>query len=267
MRAAVSVLFLLAALFACTAVGQPVKSSRLGKYVTLCRVSDAELDKCMVKAIQDLLKYSKTGIPELRIPPFEPFVIEELDLKIFQGLGDSLFGRNIQRNEKSRSFARNLIAHHSSEFIMHSLKADIEKKQFYIDMSFPKLNIEGEYDVNTQMFNIPIKSTGPVFINATDISVKATLNGKTIKKKEETYLLFDSIDIKVDFKDYSVFIDNVFKKDQNLNRALNDMIKNQKTELRKLMMPMIEEVAGKMVLNMANQILNGLPYEEIFITD
>lgn len=45
------------------------------------------------------------------------------------------------------------------------------------------------------------------------------------------------------------------------------MIKTQKSELRKLMMPMVEEVAGKMVLNMANQILNGLPYEEIFITD
>lgn len=52
-----------------------------------------------------------------------------------------------------------------------------------------------------------------------------------------------------------------------LDRALNDMIKNQKAELRKLTMPMIEELAGKMVLSMVNQILTGLPLEEIFVTE
>lgn len=45
------------------------------------------------------------------------------------------------------------------------------------------------------------------------------------------------------------------------------MIKTQKGELRKLMMPMIEELAGKMVLDMANKILSGLPLEEVFIMD
>lgn len=52
-----------------------------------------------------------------------------------------------------------------------------------------------------------------------------------------------------------------------LDRALNDMIKNQKAELRKLTMPMIEELAGKMVLSMVNQILTGLPLEEMFVTE
>lgn len=52
-----------------------------------------------------------------------------------------------------------------------------------------------------------------------------------------------------------------------LDRALNDMIKGQKAELRKLTMPMIEELAGKMVLSMINQILTGLPLEEIFVPE
>lgn len=52
-----------------------------------------------------------------------------------------------------------------------------------------------------------------------------------------------------------------------LDRALNDLMKSQKPELKKLTMPMIEELAGKMVLSMINQILTGLPIEEIFITE
>jgi hypothetical protein len=48
---------------------------------------------------------------------------------------------------------------------------------------------------------------------------------------------------------------------------LNDILKSQKAELRKLTKPMIEELAGKMVLSMINQILTGLPIEEIFIAE
>lgn len=52
-----------------------------------------------------------------------------------------------------------------------------------------------------------------------------------------------------------------------LDRALNDLIKSQKAELRKLAMPMIEELAGKMVLEMINKILAGLPFEELFLPE
>jgi len=125
--------------------------------------------------------------------------------------------------------------------------------------------------------------------------VKATLGGKTIKRKDVKYLQFDSIDIKLNFKDYSIMIENLFKKDQNLStstrallltetnnrfvfvfsppvhvradKAVNDLIKSQKPELRKLAMPMIEEVAGKMIINMINQILYNLPLDELFITE
>lgn len=251
----------------CTVAGKPAKTSRLAKYTTLCKLSDPKLSQCLTNLMKDILKHSASGIPELNIPSLEPFVIQEIDLKIFQGLGASIFGGTVQRSDKSKAFARNLIIHHSSEFDIHELKVDIKKNEFFIDLTFPKLQIEGEYDVNLIMFNMPIKSTGPVYINATDIVVKATLNGKTIKRKNESLLLFDSIDIKVDFKDYSISIQNLFKKDQNLNRALNDILKSQKAELRKLTKPMIEELAGKMVLSMINQILTGLPIEEIFITE
>lgn len=51
-----------------------------------------------------------------------------------------------------------------------------------------------------------------------DTSIKATLNGKTIKRRDATYYLFDTIDIKMDFKDYSIVIDKLFKKDQIISK-------------------------------------------------
>lgn len=51
----------------------------------------------------------------------------------------------------------------------------MDKKKFYIDLTFPKLRIEGEYDVNLVLFNIPIKSTGPVYINASKCKILQNL--------------------------------------------------------------------------------------------
>lgn len=35
----------------------------------------------------------------------------------------------------------------------------------YIDLKFPQIEVEGEYDLNIWLFNQPIKSRGPVFLN------------------------------------------------------------------------------------------------------
>lgn len=75
----------------------------------------------MLKNNHDLIVKLFSGIPELKIPTLEPFVIDELDLKVFQGLS-ALLGGNIQKSNKTRAFARNLTIHHSSEFILHDLK-------------------------------------------------------------------------------------------------------------------------------------------------
>ncbi|XP_050443075.1 circadian clock-controlled protein daywake-like [Adelges cooleyi] len=250
-----------------TAFAKPAdKNSRVAKYVTLCKTSDPKIDKCMINALNDILKHAKTGIPELGVPAIEPFLIRELDLKIFQALGTQLFG-NQQNSDKFRALARNIIVHHSSEFKLHHMKIDMKKKEFFANLTFPFLQIEGEYDVNLMMFNLPIKSTGPVKINATNIFVESTLMGKLVNRKNDKYLMFDNVDIKVNFQDYSVVIENLFKKDQNLNRAVNDMIKTQKHELKKMTLPMIEELSGKMLLNMVNQMLGGVPFDEMFIVD
>lgn len=57
-----------------------------------------------------------------------------------------------------------------------------------------------------------------IFLFLADIDVKATMDGKTIKRKNETYLLFNNIDIKVNFKDYTLVIEKLFKKDQNMSK-------------------------------------------------
>lgn len=66
------------------------------------------------------------------------------------------------------------------------------------------------------------------FFFLADTDVKATIDGKTIKRKNDTYLLFNSIDIKVNFKDYSFVIEKLFKKDQNMSKYKPNAM-NEKT--------------------------------------
>lgn len=89
------------------------------------------MNKCdykLMKSIYLFLLYFNhciiiyTGIPELNIPTLEPFVIQELDLKIFQGLGAAVLGGGGQKSDKHKAFARNLVIHHSSEFNINELK-------------------------------------------------------------------------------------------------------------------------------------------------
>lgn len=57
--------------------------------------------------------------------------------------------------------------------IVYSL--DLEKHEFFVDFTFPKLQIEGEYDVNLIMFGMPIKSIGPVHVNVSKYNFSNTL--------------------------------------------------------------------------------------------
>ncbi|XP_050548943.1 uncharacterized protein LOC126910423 [Daktulosphaira vitifoliae] len=242
------------------------KVSRLSKYVKICKINDPQFDPCVNNAMKDIFKYAKTGIPEANIPIMEPFKIPEIDLSIFQALSPQILGSR-QNADKFRAFARNVIIHHASELKINRIKTDMKEKKFNLNLNLPFLDIVGEYDVNLILFGLPIKSIGPLKSNVTDTNVECTLKGQLVTRKSDKYLLFDNIDIKVDFKDYNIIIENIFKKDQNLNRALNDMIKSQKMELKKLVMPMVEEIAGKMLLTMLNQIIGSLPYTEWFIVD
>lgn len=60
--------------------------------------------------------------------------------------------------------------------IFFSYRADFEKKEVFIDLSFPQLQVEGDYDVNLMMLNIPIKSTGPVFMNFSKYKINCNIS-------------------------------------------------------------------------------------------
>lgn len=44
----------------------------------MCHESDPKLEECMIKSIEFLRPYLKTGIPEMNIPSIEPLVLGDL---------------------------------------------------------------------------------------------------------------------------------------------------------------------------------------------
>lgn len=61
---------------------------------------------------------------------------------------------------------------------MSFFRIDIGKNELYIDLSFPHLEVNGEYDFNLMMFGKPFKSKGPLFLNLSKF-----YNSKIILKK------------------------------------------------------------------------------------
>lgn len=63
------------------------------------------------------------------------------------------------------------------------------------------------------------------------------------------------------------FVITLFRVFKCLDKVLNDMMKNEKTEIRKLAIPIIEELTGKMIIEMINRVFSSLPVDELFLPE
>nr|AEE61979.1 unknown [Dendroctonus ponderosae] len=152
----------------------------------ICKASDPKYEKCVLTSFEKTKPYLMKGIPELSLPPFDPFELPIMTVN--RTLNDAVSINAIIRNIKVEG-GRNTV--------IQGLRADPKKHVGEIRLSLPWTTIEMEYDVQGHLLTIPLQSRGFFFGNFTNtqFSIKGGL--QTYEKDGNEYFRVKRINSKI----------------------------------------------------------------------
>uniref|UniRef100_A0AAU6SHC0 Circadian clock-controlled protein n=1 Tax=Maconellicoccus hirsutus TaxID=177089 RepID=A0AAU6SHC0_MACHI len=232
-------------------LAQCKRSSKIPDDIHLCKKDDPELNKCLEELFESVRPKLSQGIPEIGLPPMDPLILKEV--VIFRG----------GTGQNMRAVGHDIKITGISNLKINYIKADVENLEISVGVHFPYLRYEGQYDVNARFVNIPVKGKGPMRGNATEVDAQAILKGKFVEVNGEKFVEFTSATVDVDVKDYSVRVEKLFP-DKQLNDAINVLINDRKMQSMATAKPIVNKVAGSMMLEMVNRIAKNLSFDEVF---
>lgn len=151
----------------------------LAEYLHICQKADPNLKGCIETSIETLRPFLIKGIPSLDVPSIDPIDI-----------GNLLVSEKTQSNGLHIT-AKNIRAFGASTFKLKNLEwvilwyftwrrrsnGDVKwcifftyrivdyGKVYNVDVFFPRLHVEGIYDVSGQILLLPIRGSGPFIGN------------------------------------------------------------------------------------------------------
>ncbi|XP_066904147.1 protein takeout-like [Halyomorpha halys] len=227
------------------------ESSNRASYIQICKRNDPNIDQCIMNSIIALRPKLTEGIPELKVPSLDPLLFDEFVISN---------GGNL------KAIGTNVVVRGASNYKIINIKVDIQKDKlrFEFEVTFPYMNIEGNYDVNLRILKIHIKGNGPFQSNNTDVDTRAILNGVIVERNGKKYLEYKSADLTVDWSIGNIMLGNLFNGDKTLGTAVNNALNQNKRAVMDALKPRIEKMVAKHVIDVANKINNQFTYDELF---
>ncbi|KAF2878874.1 hypothetical protein ILUMI_27294 [Ignelater luminosus] len=223
-------------------------------YIHICKREDPELSACIANSVNTLIPYLKVGIPELDVPPLEPLQLNDVQLKL--GSDDAKIATNIT----------NIHVWGASSFQLLSLRAIVSPNAntFHFNVNVPRLQLLGQYAIDTKILFLNLKGNGPLEINITDYSFNCTMNGHKIEKNDVTYLEFERMECSMNFKNVNVLLKHIFNGNALLGNTTNTVINQNVDMFYKEIKPSLVEALGKTFTDIANKITLRFSYDELF---
>lgn len=91
-----------------------------------------------------------------------------------------------------------------------------------------------------------------------------SLRYKLVDYKGKTYLKFSAMHTKISLADYTVVLKMRNGKSNALTDTVNEMIKINRKEIMHTIVPFIERIISKKLMELANRICKHFTYDELF---
>ncbi|KAK9888494.1 hypothetical protein WA026_000745 [Henosepilachna vigintioctopunctata] len=224
----------------------------LPDYIKVCKSNEKDLAQCIINSVNSMRPQLKKGIPELDVPSLEPLFLDEI--KIRSGPSAVKLDANIT----------NIKVWGSSEFKILELRPNVAKRRFAFRALIPHIHFEGDYDVDMHILVLKYKGVGPINGNFTDYTFTCNLKGHLIKIDGKDYLRFDKMNLKLNIGKSSIRLDNLFKKDPVIAKAVNEVINENSEIFLREIQPSLEKALSEKLTNIANKLTLKFTYQELF---
>ncbi|XP_025207027.1 uncharacterized protein LOC112602893 [Melanaphis sacchari] len=240
------------------AADHAVFSGKIPSYVSPCKRNSDDLNQCIVNAWEALRPKMGEGIPKLKIPRLEPFLIPETSI---DRRTDSL---------DVKATMTQLAIMGVNSVIFSKLNVDLMDLSGSVSLVFANLNVTTLYVMDAMLMKtVPMKGQGKFNGTLNDVKVNMTGRAELGPKNERGNSYLKLVEIK--FKGYisdarGRLVDTTNNQENNIfAETANIFYDNNRRGVLDILTPFIEEFCESLVLEVANQILSTLPFEEMFI--
>ncbi|CAG9768271.1 unnamed protein product [Ceutorhynchus assimilis] len=220
-------------------------------YIHVCHQKDPKLTQCIINSIEALRPKLKEGIAEINVPPLEPLPLDEIKLR--SGPNQARISSNIT----------NLKVWGPILFQITDLKADVPNKKFQATVNLPKLNFEGDYDMDVNVLILKYNGKGVMTGNFTDYIFDLTLIYEIKQKDGKNYMNIPKLGIKLTMGKSVLKMTGTDNKNPTLSQGLQAVLNDNTEVFMKEVLPALEDGLSVRFTDIANKIAHIVPYEEL----
>lgn len=137
--------------------------------------------------------------------------------------------------------------------------------RFAVELSFAKLSIEGDYDVDGKVILLRLQGSGPMTGNFTNCRGLVKLQAQMTPGEDgKTYLKVVDFKTKISVGQGLLKLKNLFGGDPVLGEAINMAINSNFDSFIKELQPSIESAISDTFWTIANSILTQFTYDALF---
>ncbi|KAI4485988.1 hypothetical protein M0804_006477 [Polistes exclamans] len=221
-------------------------------YIKVCKKHDPNINDCIENSINQLREKLTAGIPELEVPPLEPFKLNEIRL---------LRGPNTARLDINLT---DIQVWGPSKFVVRDLKVNTDDLIFTFKVAFPSLTFKGKYQIDAKLLLLELSGQGDLEGSFNNYDSDIFMKAQKITRNNNVYLHYENMKINIRIGDAKVVLKNLFNGDRLLGQISNDIINSNSELFIEEIKPELEKSLSAVLTNIANKIVENFTYEELF---
>ncbi|XP_045761243.1 circadian clock-controlled protein daywake-like [Maniola jurtina] len=224
--------------------------AQIPEYIKICKRDQNTIASCVLNSIESLRPQLISGIPELNVPSLEPFYIPE----IVAVSGDLV---------PLKASGKDVKVSGAGNFSIKSISVDLNTLTIRGRVRFPRLHLDGRYNLDTQILILPLRGEGNLVADAVKCEADILLRSRLVMRDGKEYLEFTSLKVDIGIRDYRIRLEGLFNGNKALGDATNEAIHQNRGEFLKTMLPYLEKTVSKILLDTANKIVAPIPFDEL----
>nr|XP_023014639.1 circadian clock-controlled protein-like [Leptinotarsa decemlineata] len=216
-----------------------------------CQKSDPEYEKCVWEGFESVRQYFVKGIPELDVPPVDPFKLPYMSVN-----------RTINELMSISAVCKDITVSGFKNTIIDDLKADPIKHSGEIRLTIPWLYLDMDYDVRGQLLIIPLESSGHFQGNFTNTQMFVKGSLKTYTKNGVEYFKTNKLDTKITIGDGEIKLTSKTKEMQYAADLITEFFNENPRRVLDAVNPIFIEWTKDFFIEMSDEILATLPASE-----
>lgn len=241
-----SICILLLAIFSTSQAGEFADALRK------CRLlENQELNNCLRQIMESLRPRMKTGIPELNLPPLDPFKLDAFTFTQREG--------NVVVNAKFN----NVKVRGVSDFKTNYIRVNPTTLTLEVDLNLPRLLINGNYTMDGKLFLLDIVGQGPFYSVLDGITAHGV---GTVSANNQNKLKISNV--LVDFKvlKMNTLLENLFDgTNPILAETINVFVNENGHEILSEIQPEVARQINQLVDKVMNDAFSQIPADTILV--